>query len=317
MDATLPTLTAEEISAITEARTLGVPLPRILDEWRRHLPPAAIRRPIGELVSEVYAAKVRSGREPRYCVDLKRYLSAFSAFVGPEKTVDAVSAADIENWFEERNEAPASRASNLGRLGSLFTFAKRKGFLRDHPIDCVERVRIVRREPAILKPAQAADLLRFSREGYPGFLPLIALQLFTGCRPSEAEKTTWENINLEERTLTVTAAMTKVRQRRAAPIHGAGVEWLALTPEAERTGPLFTWSHMVLRRYRRALAEELDIKWTQDILRHTAASCLVAAHEDLGRVARWLGNSPRILQSHYLSVMTRRDAETFLNIRPN
>jgi len=316
MNAEPLTLSPDEVATITELRRLDLNLSRVFEEWRQHRPPSIVSKTIGELVPEVYEAKVRSGRDPRYCSDLRRYLEAFSKFVGPSRSVDTVKAPEIERWFEERNESPVARASNLGRLGALFTHARRKGFLRDHPINCVDRVRVVRREPKILKPAQVAGLLEFCRVNSPSLVPLMGAQVFSGCRPGEAERLNWEHIRLDESTIVISAEITKVRCRRIAPIHGAGVEWLKLTPEVHRKGPLFPWSYETLRRYRRAVAQDLEIQWCQDILRHSAASALVAVHEDLGKVARWLGNSPRILSTHYLSILSKKEGEEFLNIRP-
>jgi integrase len=309
-------LSPDEVATLTELRRLDLSLSRVFEEWRTHRPPSVISRSIGEIVPEVYEAKVRSGRAPRYCTDLRRYLEGFAEFVGPSRMVDTIRAAEIEAWFEDRKESDVARASNLGRLSALFSFARRKGLLRDHPVNCVERVRVVRREPKILGPAKVAELLHFCRSRSPSLLPIMALQVFTGCRPGEAERLTWEHVRLDEKTVTISAEITKVRTRRIAPIHGAGVEWLSLTPEAERKGPLFVWTYTTLRRYRRAVAEELGIQWSPDILRHSAASALVAVHEDLGRVSRWLGNSPRILQTHYLSLISKREGEELLNIRP-
>ncbi|MGE3312317.1 MAG: tyrosine-type recombinase/integrase [Limisphaerales bacterium] len=316
MNAEPLTLSPDELATITELRRLDLSVSRVFEEWRQHRPPALFSRTIGELVPETYAAKVRSGRDPRYCADLRRYLEAFAAFVGPSRMVDTVKAPEIERWFEERGESAVARAANLGRLGALFSYARRQGLLRDHPVNCVERLRVVRREPKILSADKVEELLRFCHANARTLLPIMALQVFTGCRPGEAERLNWENIRLEEGTVVISAEITKIRCRRVAPIHGAGVEWLSLTPAAERKGPVFSWCYSTLRRYRRALATELGIEWCQDILRHTAASALVAVHEDLGKVSRWLGNSPRILQTHYVSLLSKKEGEAILGIRP-
>jgi hypothetical protein len=134
--------------------------------------------------------------------------------------------------------------------------------------------------------------------------------------PGEAEKLDWGRMNLADRCVVIDAAITKVRTRRSAPIHGAGVAWLELTPPDQRTGKVFPLCYSTLRRYRRKLSKALGLEWSQDVLRHTAASALCAVYEDLGRIARWLGNSPRMLQIHYLSVLTRREGEEILNNAP-
>jgi len=49
--------------------------------------------------------------------------------------------------------------------------------------------------------------------------------------------------------------------------------------------------------------------WPKDILRHTAASMLMATWEDEGKVAATLGNSPSILHAHYRELVARAKAE--------
>jgi hypothetical protein len=56
----------------------------------------------------------------------------------------------------------------------------------------------------------------------------------------------------------------------------------------------------------------LNLKiWPTDLLRHTAASYLLALHKDAGKVANMLGNSPQILLSHYHDPVTEADCKAF------
>lgn len=309
-------LTPAETAAIAELRTLNVPLERVFDEWKTHRPPAIVSKTVGELIPVLEESKRKTGRSPRYVTDVVSYLTRFAAFVGETTPVDKVRPETIEAWFDARGEAPSARAANLGRIGSLFTLARRRGYLRDDPITRVERVRIVREEPAILMPEQAERLLRVCREQFPELLAMLSAMMFTGCRPGEAEGMEWGDVRLEESRVIISARITKTRQRRIAPIHGAGVAWLSLTPPEQRTGKLFPSAFVTLRRRRRDLAKAAGIEWVQDITRHTCASALVSVHEDLGKVARWLGNSPRMLQSHYIAVLSEADANRILHITP-
>ena len=56
--------------------------------------------------------------------------------------------------------------------------------------------------------------------------------------------------------------------------------------------------------------------WPKDILRHTAASMLMATWEDEGKVAATLGNSPTILHAHYRELVTRAEAKRCWGIGP-
>ena len=52
-------------------------------------------------------------------------------------------------------------------------------------------------------------------------------------------------------------------------------------------------------------------RWPQDLLRHTAASFLLALYGDAGKVAARLGNSSSVLQSHYHEPVTQAECEKF------
>ena len=51
--------------------------------------------------------------------------------------------------------------------------------------------------------------------------------------------------------------------------------------------------------------------WPKDVLRHTAASYLLALHGDVGKVAMMLGNSPNILLTHYHEPVCETDCAAF------
>jgi len=76
-------------------------------------------------------------------------------------------------------------------------------------------------------------------------------------------------------------------------------------------------SHVTRRRYLRALREFLGFKrWPQDILRHTAASNLLAFHQDAGKVASFLGHSAGTLLRNYKALIFKEDAEKWMNLSP-
>ena len=55
-----------------------------------------------------------------------------------------------------------------------------------------------------------------------------------------------------------------------------------------------------LRQFKLRACAALGLsRWPQDLLRHTAASYLLALHGDAGKVATMLGNSSSVLLTHY------------------
>ena len=56
--------------------------------------------------------------------------------------------------------------------------------------------------------------------------------------------------------------------------------------------------------------------WPQDLLRHTAASYLVARDGDAGKVALQLGNSAAVLLLNYRELVEKEDAAAFFELGP-
>jgi hypothetical protein len=77
-------------------------------------------------VREAVAAKLIVQRRPRYVEAWEAYLECF--IHGREEIhFPQFTSADVEAWFDGRREAPASRATGLARLSTLFSFAVRRG----------------------------------------------------------------------------------------------------------------------------------------------------------------------------------------------
>jgi integrase len=215
----------------------------------------------------------------------------------------------ITEWFSSRDEAPASRGSNLGRLGALGSFAVRKGYLSENPVKRIRPPKLHRTPPQIITPDQARTLLRLA--------PIeiraeIVLGMFGGCRASEVLRLDWDAIDLDRGI--VRLDKTKTGRRRILKLHPTAVAWLRTIPSRE--GPV-TPAAITIRRRKRELGKAVfGGKWPANVLRHSAASYLLALHEDAGKVAFMLGNSARILMQHYSELVTPEDCARFWAILP-
>lgn len=219
---------------------------------------------------------------------------------------------DIAAWFASREEAPSTQAANLGRLSALFSYAKRRRWILVNPCDHVERVTVEQKPPRILTPDECRRILTAAG---PALRPWLVLGLFVGLRPAEAERLEWTDIRLNGDTscVVVAAAASKVRRRRVIPMMPTARAWLAL--DAATDGRVVS-SHSTLRRARREASQKAGVPWSQDVLRHTHASMRIAAGADPFRLATEMGNSPRILLSHYVELATAGDAADFWGILP-
>lgn len=297
---------AELIEVFAAARERNVSLRDVWRDWCAAAPERAKATPtLAVAVASCLEAKRAAGRR-------ERYLSALSAALGQfirgreQVALGAITRREIQQHVEA---VPAlhSRATRLNRLSTLFSWAVRAGHLDANPCARIERVTPEHRPPLILTPEQAHQALAWTEAHWPRYLAWLALTLLAGVRPEEAEKTEWAAIAPEH--VVIAAQTSKVRWRRVVPLMPLATHWLAKARLAKAELPLVPVS---LKRFRRRLRDELKLaKWPADLLRHTAASYLLAHHQDAGKVAQWLGNSPGVLLRHYRELVTKEGAARF------
>lgn len=261
---------------------------------------------IGFAICELIQAKRLAGRRENYLKGLRQYLDAF-AHGRRDLPLNQITHVHIGAWFLSRNEQPATRASNLGRLKSLFSFCVRRGWIEKSPCDALESVRIDQKPPRILTPAEARTLLHKAKTT---ILPYLVLAMFVGVRPEEIYRLSWGNFQKRDSQLVLRLDVTKTRRRRLIFVNDTARAWLE---RCNQDLPLCP-SPITVRRWRRSVRHEIG-GWHQDVLRHTAASYLLAQHKDPSRVAMMLGNSPKILMAHYSELVSDEDCGDFWSIR--
>jgi integrase len=263
-------------------------------------------------VAALITAKTVANCRPRYVDSLKSYLSAFIR--GREtKEISSIDVFTIEAWFAGRKEGLSTMKSNVGRLSALFSFAERRGWIVSNPCKFLEKTKVDRKPPRILSVEESARLTEFVRTKKPHQLAFFALALYAGVRPEEIEKLSWDAIDFDRGICIVDAAASKVRRRRIVSLQPKA---LMLLNEGKKSGALLPVKRQTRRRYLSHACIALGLpSWPQDCLRHTAASYLLAQHQDAGKVAMWLGNSPRILLQHYIELAPKDHATEFFKIQ--
>ena len=172
------------------------------------LPDVTLSRAVVELVE----AKRKANRRPIYVKSLKGYLARFTR--GRENVqLASIGVPEVEAWVN-RYTAQYSRQTQLNRVNVLFSFAERRGWLKENPCRRVERTSIDHRPPFIFGVEQTKTLLRWTVNNKPRCVPYLALALFCGIRPTELQGMTWEAVNLEQGIVTIDATVSKVRSRR-------------------------------------------------------------------------------------------------------
>lgn len=269
--------------------------------------------PLIKAVEETCSVKRNTGRRERYVHELELYLRLFAR--GRESTpVQDIGVEEIKAWFSERKEKPVTKAANVGRLSALFGVCWRRGYIDENPCLRLDKPILYRTPPKIFTLHQCAKALVWTMRNQPDFLAWLSLALLAGVRPEEVDRLTWNCIDLRRGELRIDAAASKVRSRRIVHLTLACCAWLRLALALRSPLPLpFPTRRERRRRLMRAL--RLDA-WPQDVLRHTAASYLLARHQDAGKVAVMLGNSADILNAHYKELVPVEHGARFCSLLP-
>jgi integrase len=153
-------------------------------------------------------------------------------------------------------------------------------------------------------------MMELARTKYSELIPYLALCVFAGLRPSEAEHATWKDIDFATKEIFV--AGLKTEQDRRITLHDTCLAWLNY---AKDLGLDIRPANFV--RKQRAFRAELGIEWVQDVLRHTFATFYKASGHTLDEVRDYLGHmTSKMTRKHYLRSIAKDDATEFWSILP-
>lgn len=288
--------------------------------------------PTAEAIAKLLEARAGQGRSARYLNDVRVRLRRFARSFG-EQPIAAITAPDIEAWLDGLKVGPVTRNTTRQRLSVLFSFAKKRGWLTESPVPNVEKSKEPNQAVHIFTPEQASVLLHSCDDRTR---PYWALLLFAGLRPdSEAARPVgekeyrlhWEKVDIEERHIFVGG--DGKTGNRVVPMSDNLAAWLA--PYAGRTGPVAPPALRKLLRADRArigygppdpfgICHDVPMAiaqpWHEDLPRHSYGSYMMATHEDVGKVATWMGNSIAVVKRNYWKRVRPRDAAAYWAIMP-
>jgi integrase len=146
--------------------------------------------------------------------------------------------------------------------------------------------------------------------------PLVISALLTGCRISELLNLRWEQVQLEEKRLTLDAADTKTGRGRFVDLSiTLSLRWMLSAMKRVAKGPFVFLGSAPYRKdladsaKKRLLAEFGVAKFTWHDLRRTCGTFLVCAPNIYGAAsvfmaAKRLGHSVEVSERHYLGLLT-------------
>jgi integrase len=145
-------------------------------------------------------------------------------------------------------------------------------------------------------------------------LPVIALGAFAGIRTAEIERLDWQDINLAEKFIVISADKAKTASRRIVPIVPNLAQWLA--PYATQTGKMWKSTSCDLRFARAVCVKAAKTPWKSNGLRHSFISYRLADIQNAAQVALEAGNSPNVVFRHYRELVKPSTAKAWFSIQP-
>jgi integrase len=266
-------------------------------------------RNISDVILDLLAARRADGCSKRYLDDLRVRLARFERQFG-DRVVAEISARDIDDWLRGLAVSGVTRNSFRRRLSTLFSYAKKRGYIEVNPIGDVERAREHAPPAGILSTDETRRLLEYAQ---PDMVPFWAIAAFAGLRTAEIQRLNWEEVDLQAAFIEVKAAKSKTGSRRLVTIQSNLRKWLL--PFGGSTGPVTPTNFQVRAKEDRYRAE-LTRPWPNNALRHSFASYHLAAFRDTAKLALEMGNSPRMIFKHYRELVRPNEAEGYWKIAP-
>ena len=315
--------------AMDKLRPLGVPLHVAVDQFaaathvlnRVSLIEAArfyvryhaakhIEKPVPQVVEEFIAAREADGASIRYLEDCRSRLRRFgNAFY---VNISAVATTEIEAWLRKLQTGPRTRNNFRGALVTLFHFARNRAYLpkaQETEADQIARAKDREGEIRIFKPEAVEKLLNAADQK---LRPYIAIRAFAGVRDAEIKRLDWVAVRFDHGDIEVGAKHAKTAARRLVPMPENLKAWLE--PYRGSKGKLCGYANS--ERLARKLADQVEVEWVHNGLRHSFVSYRVAETSDVAKVALEAGNSPEKIFSNYRALVTAAEAKAYFSILP-
>ena len=277
--------------------------------YRKHHSAKMPRKPVTEVVTEALEAKRADGLSEVYVKDLTTRLTRFGkAFRCP---IQMVLAAEIQDYLRGLKFSGRSKNNTRKAISVLFSYAQSRGYLPkglteadDLPLAKENHAPI-----GIFSPEEMAKLLKHAEAD---MVPFLAIGAFAGLRHAEILRLDWQEVDLVGGFIEVKARKAKTASRRLVPISDSLKRWLA--PHHEESGKVVTLQSVGHRL--EELAQESEVKWKHNALRHSYISYRVAQIQNVAQVALEAGNSPKVIFSNYRELVKPAAAVKWFSIEP-
>ena len=264
---------------------------------------------VAEVAEELRANRQKAGASDLYLRDLRIRLGRLAAaFQCP---IASLTRPEIEAHLGALKVTPRTVHNHRTTIGTMLNFAVDQGYLpAGHPLlGRASRCFKGQTKPEVFTPAEMEKLLKTAK---PELVPALAIAGFAGVRAAEIKRLQWQDIKFDRSFIEISAAISKLKIRRRAPLTENLLQWLL--PYAKASGKVVNYANLGNAYLK--LAKHAEVKWKRNGLRHSFISYRVAQSKDVPQVALEAGNSARVIFTNYLEFVDESDANAWFSIRP-
>ena len=268
--------------------------------------------PVAEVIKEFVAEREQLNQRDRNLADVRQRLNVFARTFGDRKLAE-ITVEELATWLRDPTWSARSQIHYRRRASMLFDFAIKRHWCEVNTAALLDNPETEDKDVECFTVEECAQILAHADEA--GCYPLVVLSLFCGLRRAEVARLDWSNVNLLEKTITVSSKAAKKRSRRVISINDTGAAWLATC--AQHKGAVITVAKETLDNRIKELTTLAGLKaWKQNGLRHCFCTFHLAAGKDPVKTAFQAGNSAEIVQRCYNALASEATAKRFWNLRP-
>jgi len=319
-------LTAEQLDSVAYAfRTIGdVPLVTVIDQWRSWRTKFEHKSILVDEAVRLYLERKRTDWSQRTFGARRGYLEGFAREFTGKILAEVYNKDNLETFAaglrgkktglgnsSHRNNASSwAKRDNRRTHRAFFQWAKYEHYLPKDAEDPTQGLQVGRSQGQLryMTPEEKDQLILHTPFE---LLPMLLIRIFTGIRASEGRPQkvseaavvhgisyAWENINVEDGTLTALGQETKLKKAKVVQVHGPLLEILKFFKSIPGITGLMDPpdAHQLLVNH---AVKPFGQNWIPNGIRHSVATMRIQRKDPIFDIESEMQTSAAMIRKHY------------------